>query len=142
MIILDTDLVSLVQEQPSAARERLLIRIDIAKRQTQVVTSVITYEEQMRGWFSLLSKARTVLEEVKAYRQLRLNLDNYRVLTIVDFDEIAAVQLQRLRTSKIRIGTMDLKIAAIVLANNAVLWSRNLQHFRKVPGLRVEDATM
>jgi len=34
---------------------------------------------------------------------------------------------------------MDLKIAAIVLANNAIPFSRNLTDFSKVPALRVEE---
>jgi tRNA(fMet)-specific endonuclease VapC len=42
---------------------------------------------------------------------------------------------------KIRIGTMDLKIAAIALAHGATLLSRNLVDFKKVPGLTVEDWT-
>jgi tRNA(fMet)-specific endonuclease VapC len=37
---------------------------------------------------------------------------------------------------------MDLKIAAIVLAHDATLLSRNLSDFRKVPGLKVEDWTL
>jgi len=41
---------------------------------------------------------------------------------------------------------MDLKIAAIALANNAKLLSRNLSDYlsdyRKVPGLQVEDWTL
>ena len=41
--------------------------------------------------------------------------------------------------ARIRIGTMDLKIAAIALANDAILLSRNLTDFSKVPALRVED---
>jgi tRNA(fMet)-specific endonuclease VapC len=40
---------------------------------------------------------------------------------------------------KIRIGTMDLKIASIVKVRDATLFSRNLRDFRKVPGLKVED---
>ena len=40
------------------------------------------------------------------------------------------------------IGTIDLKIAAIVLANDATLLRRNLSDFRKVPGLKVEDWTL
>jgi tRNA(fMet)-specific endonuclease VapC len=35
----------------------------------------------------------------------------------------------------------DLKIAAIALANDAILLSRNLSDFAKVSGLRVEDWT-
>ncbi len=34
---------------------------------------------------------------------------------------------------------MDLKIAAITLANNATLLTRNLADFNKVPGLKAED---
>ena len=37
---------------------------------------------------------------------------------------------------------MDLKIAAIVIAQNGILLSKNLKDFRKVPGLRVEDWTV
>jgi tRNA(fMet)-specific endonuclease VapC len=38
-------------------------------------------------------------------------------------------------------GTLDLKIAVIVLAHVATLLTRNLADFRKVPGLRIEDWT-
>jgi predicted nucleic acid-binding protein len=48
-------------------------------------------------------------------------------------------EFQRLCVRRVRIGTMDLKIAAIALANDATLLSRNLPDFAKVPGLRVED---
>jgi tRNA(fMet)-specific endonuclease VapC len=37
---------------------------------------------------------------------------------------------------------MDLKIAAIALANDATLLTRNLSDFRKIPGLRIEDWTV
>jgi tRNA(fMet)-specific endonuclease VapC len=36
---------------------------------------------------------------------------------------------------------MDLKIAAIALANQATLISRNVNDFRRVPGLDVQDWT-
>ena len=58
------------------------------------------------------------------------------------FTEREAVELQRFKRLQIRVPTMDLKIAAVALANDATLWSRNLKDFRKVPGLRVEDATV
>ncbi len=37
------------------------------------------------------------------------------------------------------LGTMDLKIASITLANNAILLSRNLCDLERIPDLRVED---
>jgi tRNA(fMet)-specific endonuclease VapC len=39
------------------------------------------------------------------------------------------------------VGTMDLKIAAIVLSRDATLLSANLADFRQVPRLRVQDWT-
>jgi tRNA(fMet)-specific endonuclease VapC len=38
-------------------------------------------------------------------------------------------------------GTMDLKITAMVLLREATLLSRNLADFGQVPGLQVEDWT-
>ncbi len=60
---------------------------------------------------------------------------------ILDFDDVAARQYNRLAKSRIRIGTMDLKIAGIVLANDAILLSSNSADFGRVPGLHVEDWT-
>ena len=55
------------------------------------------------------------------------------------FDVKAAAQFERLRQARIRIGTMDLKIAAITLSNDAILLTRNLSDFGKIPDLRIED---
>lgn len=60
---------------------------------------------------------------------------------VMTFDEPAAVAFQSLKKGKIRIGTMDLKIAAIALAHQATLLTRNFGDFHKVPGLKIEDWT-
>ncbi len=38
-----------------------------------------------------------------------------------------------------KIGRADLLIAAITLAREATLVTRNVKHFRQVPGLKVEN---
>jgi len=48
--------------------------------------------------------------------------------------EAAADRFAMLRGQKIRIGSQDLKIAAIALAENALLLSAHLRDFQKVPG--------
>ena len=58
---------------------------------------------------------------------------------VFEFDARAAAEFQWLRSLKLRIGTMDLKIAAIVLRHGATLLSANLRDFRQVPDLTVED---
>lgn len=55
------------------------------------------------------------------------------------FDEQALEIFQSLWLQRVRIGTMDLKIAAIALSNHATLLTRNSKDFSKVPGLRFDD---
>ena len=66
-------------------------------------------------------------------------LQFYCVTPLLSFDARALEQFQRLWLVRPRIGTMDLKIATIALANGAILLSRNLTHFSRIPALRVED---
>jgi len=105
----------------------------------EVATTVISYEEQTRGWLARIALLRTADRQVAAYRELKRQLLNYCVIPVADFDERAAAEFARLRRAGIRIGTMDLKIAAVALANGATLLSRNRSDFARVPSLSVED---
>jgi tRNA(fMet)-specific endonuclease VapC len=57
----------------------------------------------------------------------------------IPFDESANAQYETLCQQKIRIGTYDLRIAAIVLSKGGVLVTRNQRDFGKVPDLILED---
>ena len=105
----------------------------------EVAVSVVSYEEQIRGWLAYIAQLRAVDRQVAGYHRLERMLEFYCVTPLLPFDARAAEQFQRLWVARIRIGTMDLKIAAIALANDAILLSRNLTDFSKVPALRVED---
>jgi len=89
-----------------------------------------------------MARAKTVAQEIDAYARLKTHIQSFRYIVVLDFDESAAVKYRELSHSRLRIGRMDLKIAAIVLAQNATLLTRNLSDFRKVPGLKVEDWTL
>ncbi len=89
-----------------------------------------------------MARAKTLAQEIHAYSRLKIHIQSFRHIVVLDFDEGAAVKYRELSRSRLRIGTMDLKIAAIVVARDAILLSRNLSDFRKVPGLRVEDWTV
>jgi tRNA(fMet)-specific endonuclease VapC len=58
---------------------------------------------------------------------------------LVRFDQPAADQFVRLRRQRIRVGTMDLKIASIALVNDALLLTANTSDYAQVPKLRFED---
>lgn len=139
MYILDTDHLSVI-DRGGVKAQRLLQRL-ASIDPTQVATSIISYEEQMRGWLSYIAKAQTVEKQVKAYKELKRQLTNYCAIPLVEFDEQAAQEFQNLKNLYPRLGTMDLKIASVVLVNRAVLLTRNGSDFGRIAGLLIEDWT-
>ena len=141
MYILDTDHISVMESAGTSAEgQRLRLRMARLKPEGRI-TTIITFEEQVRGWMSFLAQARSLDKQVGAYRRLKGVLDRYLKITVLEFDEAAALEFKRLQGLRLRIGTMDLKIAAIGLAHSATVLSRNVKDFGQVPGLRVEDWT-
>ncbi len=68
-------------------------------------------------------------------------LGDFAKLRVVPYDEEASFHYRRLVKSRIRIGTMDFRIASICLAHSAVLITRNSRDFGKITGLKIEDWT-
>jgi tRNA(fMet)-specific endonuclease VapC len=60
-------------------------------------------------------------------------------MPVLPFDEAAAHVFEHLTALKLRIGTQDLLIASITMANKATVLTRNLRDFQLVPGLMSED---
>jgi len=142
MILLDTDVFSLMELPDSPEYLRLRVRIAQLDPPELAATTVITYEEQSRGRLASVNAARSPHQLVVSYAHLRQHVLNYRKIPIIEFDDAAAETAAKLQRSKLRLGTLDLRIAAIALTRDALLLSRNLRDFRKVPHLRVEDWTL
>ena len=112
----------------------------IAINLTYVVhDSVISYEEQVRGRLAEIARTHSIGKEQVPYDRLAETLDLYCKAPVLAFDEPAIAHFQRLWLMRLRVGTMDLKIAAIALAHDAKLLTRNMSDFEKVPGLLVEN---
>jgi tRNA(fMet)-specific endonuclease VapC len=75
------------------------------------MTTVISYEEQMRGWMAYLARARLMAPQITACGRLPSHLENYRRIPVLGVDEAAATEFQRLRR-RLRMETMDLKICS------------------------------
>ncbi len=73
-----------------------------------------------------LARATTIERQVSDYRELKRFLLVYCRVPVVEFDSEAAQTFERLKQAPVRIGTMDLGIAAIALAHTATLLTRNL----------------
>ncbi len=135
--LLDTDHVSLLE------RGDLLVsqRFQQLSREA-VATSVITLEEQIQGWFNEIRKASVGYQPHRlkvAYRSLSRVISYLSQLQHLDFNEHAYDRLLTLRQQGVRIGTQDLRIAAIALTQNLILVTRNQQDFAQVPNLQIEN---
>jgi tRNA(fMet)-specific endonuclease VapC len=137
MILLDSDHLTVLKYQGSDRYQRLTERLAAAN--DSVGTTIINAEEQMRGWLAVIAKERDIPRQVPAYRELTLLFEFFSRLHVLTFTTDAADRFQDLRAAGVRIGTMDLKAAAITLVNNATLLTANLRDFEKVPGLRFEN---
>jgi tRNA(fMet)-specific endonuclease VapC len=138
--ILDTDNLSLFLQGHPAVVNKFA-----AKNSSEVVITIVTAEEQIWGRLSAIRKATQASDAeklVRTYRKFHEALDDLLRFTILDFTEVANLQYQELRRQKIRVGTQDLRIAAIALSVNATVVTRNQRDFRQVTGLQLEDWTV
>ncbi len=74
MYVLDTDHMSLLEwggDDSTRLRERLA---DLDN--DQLFVTIVSYEEQIRGWMAYIAKARSPEQEVVAYARLRHQLAN------------------------------------------------------------------
>ena len=138
MIVLDTDHITLFARDIGPAGQRLRARLRRVP-EDQRSTTIVTFEEQTRGRLAILAGARSTEQLIDAYEKFLDHLEDYHSIRVIGFDPAAGDVFDELKRSRIRIGTMDLRIASIVISRDATLLSRNLGDFRKVPGIKVED---
>jgi tRNA(fMet)-specific endonuclease VapC len=135
MILLDTDILSLILAGNANAIARLRQAGD------DVAISVITKVEVLRGRFDFLFKAGDgdQLQRAQTWLdQMEAELEGW---SIVRVNAAVAAEFDRLRQVKKlkQIGRGDLLIACFALAHRATLVTRNLRHFRQIPGLMLEN---
>ena len=138
MILLDSDHLTVAVNKRHSQYAGLHERIESTDDE-EFSTTFVSVEEQCRGWLARINSVPDVLNQVSAYRRLAAFFIFLRDWDIVPLDKDCATEFMRLRKSRIRIGTNDLKIAAIAISNSALLLSANLRYFQRVPGLRVEN---
>ena len=86
-----------------------------------------------------LREGGDVAAQVRPYDQLINLIRFFQAWEVLRFDEHSATRFQEFRRNRVRIGTLDLKIACIALEQGAMMLSANVTDFNQVPGLRVED---
>ncbi len=132
--ILDTDMLSDFERGQPRVMQRIL-----SQPLSMTAITVISIEEQFSGWQTYLRKAKTTPETAEAYQKMT---NAVRVLSgfyVVTFSEAAIRRYNALRAMKLNVRSMDLRIAAIALEENATVITRNLRDFQRIPGLTCEN---
>jgi tRNA(fMet)-specific endonuclease VapC len=132
--ILDTDHVSLFQTGHPLVTQRVQ-----SSDPNALAVTIITVEEQMYGRLNRIRRAKSTEDLRLGYFNLNRTLEYFQTISVIDFDRAAGDCYQEICSQKLRVGTQDLKIAAITLAHQGILVTRNSRDFGKVSGLPIED---
>ncbi len=136
MFVLDTNhLRELIHQTPAGLR----LRERMQSPGEDVVLPIVVAEESLRGWLARLASAKTPPAQQWTYAQFDQLLQELAKFIRLPWDEDAASRFAAFRAQGLRIGTLDLRIACIVLEYDATLLTRNSVDFAKVPGLRFEN---
>ncbi|MCI0460094.1 MAG: type II toxin-antitoxin system VapC family toxin [Gemmataceae bacterium] len=132
--VLDTDTLTLYQ-----LGHPLVCRRCTAEAPGAVAITVISVEEELIGWYTRLRRAKDPEELARVYQRLADTASFLGQFPILSFTEEAIARYEQLKSLKLNIAKMDLRIAAITLEHGATLVTRNARDFHRVPGLALED---
>lgn len=137
--LLDTDHISILQRR--SGNEFAVLSARIAGHPlTDLAFSVVSFHEQALGAHTFLSRARSSVEPSRGYTLLMEILHGFATAPVLPFDA-AATLFDDLQALRIRVASMDLRIAAIARSRNLILLTRNQRDYVRVPLLVTEDWT-
>jgi tRNA(fMet)-specific endonuclease VapC len=133
--LLDTDTITLAQFGHATVIANLS-----SHPITDIALPVISLQERMRGWLSRLSSLSDPAKVADWYDRLVSRMFpvwcTYKKLS---FAEAAILRFEQLRSQRLNVGLMDLRIAAIALENGLTVVTRNVRDFGRVPGVATVD---
>jgi tRNA(fMet)-specific endonuclease VapC len=136
LYVLDTDMLTLYQRGHPAVEQHVRQHAP-----AELAITVITVEEQLSAWYTMLRQARKPEQLARAYAHLAEAVPLLAKLPILTFTEPAIQRYQELKRLSLNIGAMDLRIAAITLEQGRTLVTRNVGDFQRVPHLPIVDWT-
>jgi tRNA(fMet)-specific endonuclease VapC len=139
--LLDTDHISFLQRR--SGTEFTVLRVRLGQHSPQdFALSIVSFHEQVLGAHNFINRAQTNTDTIRGYTLLLETLRGFATAPVLPLDAVALSAFDELRQQRVRISTMDLRIAAIALSCNLVLLTRNIGDFSKVPNLKIEDWTI
>ena len=135
LFLLDTDTLTLAEQGHIAVLKQVNSRSI-----SEIALSAISVQEQMLGFLAAVNRARDQKDLAKAYEMLVLRLlPVWSRFAVLPFTELAILRFEQLRSMRLNVGLMDLRIAAIALENQLAVVTRNWRDFSRVPGLSAVD---
>ncbi|HMV47737.1 MAG TPA: PIN domain-containing protein [Blastocatellia bacterium] len=107
----------------------------------QQAVPIIVIEEIIRGRLNVIRQAEAGKAKIalpRAYELFQETFSDARRLNLLSYTSSAELLYQQWRAQRLRISTHDLRIAAICVAHNAILVTRNRRDFEPISGLTVE----
>lgn len=138
--LLDSDHISVLFRPAGAEYARLSARLDSLSK-SDFALSTVSLHEQFLGCNGYLARARRPHEIVRGYAMIHQLIDVYCPAQILPFDAAAQAVFESFRSRRLRIGTMDLRIAAIAASNSLTLLTRNVTDFSRITDLPIQDWT-
>jgi tRNA(fMet)-specific endonuclease VapC len=139
--LMDTDHVSILQDRSEPGFTAILGRIGRISP-TEFGYSIISFHEQVVGGHTYINRARGLDGVVRGYGILGRVLKDFAATAVMPFDDPASAVFARLSSQRVRVATLDLRIASIALSLGLILLTRNRGDFGRVPGLVTEDWTV
>ena len=122
MFLLDTDHLVILQRQSEPEYGRLRAAMG-GYPASEFFLSIVSFHEQVLGANAFIAQARTRESVIRGYQMLELCLIDFNRFRVLPFDEPTAAKFDALR-SRIRIGAMDLRIAATAFSNSLTVLTR------------------
>ena len=135
MTTFDTDILSLILLGQSS----YLRKFEAVPLKQRYVT-IVNCEEVLRGRLHAIRSSETTKKAdllMLKYELLHSSLDQLGRLQVLPYNQLSHGLFTKWRATKLRIGTQDLRIAAICVAHDATLVSRNQRDFDKVSELKL-----
>jgi tRNA(fMet)-specific endonuclease VapC len=136
--LLDTDHISILQQQSGPEYAALIGRIAQVRR-ADLAFCIISFHEQVLGCNTYIAQAKTSADVERGYRMFDRVLSAFSAAFVLPFDSNASLVFVGLVAQRVRIATMDLRIASIALSLGLTVLTRNARDFGKVPGLIIDD---
>lgn len=139
--LFDTDHITFFQRGAGAEFARLSARM-APHPGGDFAFAVISFREQVLGAHAYINRAKSAADLAHGYAILGRILAFYSKAAVLPFDAHAGAAYDGLLRLRTGVAKMDLRVAAVALANGLTLLTRNVADFAKVPGLATQDWTV